>query len=450
MAWVVFQRLTRHGTAASAPVTFGVTPITFGAEIAVNTATNRYVIGWSVGGGSRTLQFDASGNMIGAPALLSTRLGTPTGLSFAYNPASNTILAVSEDSGGTTEVAAVELDGTGLPLGTATLATDGGAGLTGSFVPRTTARTDAKHWNISYARNFTSASNQIIGTASGGAPPPPAPPAAPTKSNITVYRPSEGTWYSLSADSGWTSQAPAVRWGLRGDLPLQADFDGDRRRDLVAYRPSTGEWDVLLSSTNFSSAAAIRYQWGAPGDVPMPADYTGDGRTDLAVWRRASGAWFIYDLAKQQFSSYQWGVSTDIPLNGDFDRDGKADIAVYRPSNGYWYVVFSSNLSAAAYQWGAATDVPVPGDYNGDGRTDLAVYRPSSGIWYMVDLATGTYSAYQWGNSSYTPAPKDYDGDGRTDLAIWNPSTGTWYIYFIGAKTYGGYTLGAPADLPVR
>jgi hypothetical protein len=450
-AFVVFQRLRFDGAAAAAPTTFGFSGGTFVTDIVFNPATNRYVMGWSVGAGSFGVQFDAAGTMIGSPALISGRIGSPTAFGLAYNPISGTFLAVSEDMAGTLEAVAAELNTQGTPLSVAMGVTDGAKG--GSFVPRVTSRTDAREWNISYSRDYVSATNQIIATASNGGtaptpPAPPPPPPSPSKPDLTVYNPSLGTWYFLSGASGWTAAGTSVRWGLRGDQPLRGDFDGDKKADLVAYRPSNGVWDVLFSSTNFTTTAA--YSWGAPGDIPVPGDYTGDGRTDLAVWRPGNGAWYIYDLARQSFSSYQWGISTDVPVTADFDGDRKSDVAVYRPSTGYWYIVFSSNLSAGAYQWGMSTDRPVPGDYTGDGRADLAVYRPSSGVWYVFDLRVRTWGAYQWGNSSYTPLPADYDLDGVTDLVVWSATTGKWYIYFLGTGAYGGYSLGSAGDIPIR
>jgi hypothetical protein len=60
------------------------------------------------------------------------------------------------------------------------------------------------------------------------------------------------------------------------------DVDGDGRADIGVFRPSTGFWWGLASSTNYSSYASVH--WGGTGDIPVPGDYDGDGKTDIAVY----------------------------------------------------------------------------------------------------------------------------------------------------------------------
>ena len=60
---------------------------------------------------------------------------------------------------------------------------------------------------------------------------------------------------------------------------MSADFDGDGKTDVAVYRPATGNWYILLSTTN--SASYISYQWGVTTDIPVPSDYDGDGKADV-------------------------------------------------------------------------------------------------------------------------------------------------------------------------
>ncbi len=248
--------------------------------------------------------------------------------------------------------------------------------------------------------------------------------------------------YSTPAMSNCT-RAPTLK-----PIPF-ANFDGDRRHDIAAFRPDMGLWGFLQSSSNFSSSSS--YAWGIGTDTPVPGDYDGDGKTDIAVYRPSNGTWYILTSSSNFLSSmtFVWGVSTDIPVPGDYDGDGKANIAVFRPSNGTWYIATSA--STLTYTLGQSGDIPVPGDYDGDRKTDIAVYR--NGVWLILTSSSNFSSTltYTWGGIDI-PVPGDYDGDGKTDLAVYRPGTETWYI----ATSSSNFSIsmtpiipGIYADIPV-
>src|SRR2546422_184458 len=155
---------------------------------------------------------------------------------------------------------------------------------------------------------------------------------------------------------------------------------------VTVYRQSSGQWFTLLPT-----GQTIQPVWGCQscGDVPVPADYDGDGTTDVAVFRPSTGTWYILRSSTGALKQVQWGGSGDVPVTGDFDGDGKADVAVFRPSTGAWYVLRSSDGALQQVQWGSAGDISVPGDYDGDGKTDVAVFRPSTGAWYVLRSSDG-------------------------------------------------------------
>ncbi len=145
----------------------------------------------------------------------------------------------------------------------------------------------------------------------------------------------------------------AVRVSVNRSSP--ADFDGDGRSDLSVFRPSDGTWYVMQSGSNTFRAQ----RFGTNGDRIVPGDYDGDGRTDFAVVRQTAqnGIWYILRSSDNSVSAVTWGFSTDKPVPGDYDGDGKTDIAVYR--EGVWYIVQSSNGQFTTQQFGASSDIPV-------------------------------------------------------------------------------------------
>jgi hypothetical protein len=265
-----------------------------------------------------------------------------------------------------------------------------------------------------------------------------------SRSDITVFRPSDGIWYNLSSSSNFTA-AKGTQWGNGSDTPVPGDYDGDHQTDVAVFRPSDGTWYIIRSSTQ----APVGVQWGNGSDVPVPGDYDGDGKTDIAVFRPSDGIWYVIQSSTGTAIGRQWGNGSDIPVPADYDADGKTDLAVFRPSDGVWYIVRSSTNAPSGVQWGNGSDLPVPGDYDGDAKADIAVFRPSDGTWYISQSTLGP-KGVQWGSGTGdVPVPGDFDLDGKTDIAIFRRSTGTWFVIGSGSPSPFGIEWGNVADVPI-
>ncbi|HEX8246543.1 MAG TPA: FG-GAP-like repeat-containing protein [Pyrinomonadaceae bacterium] len=282
------------------------------------------------------------------------------------------------------------------------------------------------------------------------------------KSDISVFRPSNGTWYvspsseedpdNLAAPQAFRS----VQWGLPTDRATPADFDGDGKTDFAVWRasdqdnPNRSYFYILQSSNN-----SVRVeQFGSPGDLPfLVGDWDGDAKADPAVYRGGTQAnpqsYFFYRPSASpgvDFRTVYWGTADDKPMRGDFDGDGKLDAAVFRPSDRVWYILQSSNNQLRAAHWGLPTDKFVPADYDGDAKTDLAVFR--NGTWYIRQSSDNQPRYVYWGASADKPVPADYDGDGATDVAV--NRNGVWYLLESASGQMRVAQFGLETDAPLQ
>lgn len=258
------------------------------------------------------------------------------------------------------------------------------------------------------------------------------------RSDISVFRPSDGSWYINQSRVGFTG----YRFGQQGDTPVAADYDGDGKADSAVYRG--GIWYRLKSADN--SFDGINF--GLPTDIPAPGDFDGDGKSDIAVFRPSDGYWYQL-LTGSGFAQVHFGAAGDIPVPADFDGDGKSDVNVFRPSTGSWFRLNSGNGSFFGMAFGTPEDKPVAGDFDGDGKADITVFRPSGGAWYMMMSATNSFAATNFGISIDIPAAADFDGDGKSDISVYRPTMGDWYRLNSATGAFYAEHFGAAGDEPV-
>lgn len=262
------------------------------------------------------------------------------------------------------------------------------------------------------------------------------------KSDICVFRPSNGTWYiSQSSNNSFR----ADQFGASGDQIVPGDYDGDSKADVAVFRPSIGNWYMLDSSTGAFRAV----HFGQTGDIPATGDYDGDGKSDIALFRPSVGVFYYLRSTDGGFQFEQWGQSGDVPVMGDYDGDGKTDLAIFRPSIGTFYIHKSSDGGVIGQQFGQSSDNPIAGDFDGDGKTDIVVFRPSTGVWYYLQSSDNGFRGIGWGANGDVPAAGVYDGDGKWDVAVFRPSTGTFYILQSANNSFRAEQFGASGDVAI-
>lgn len=275
--------------------------------------------------------------------------------------------------------------------------------------------------------------------------------------DLAVFTPGAlGFWSNRTATGG---AIETRQFGQTNDIPTAADYTGDGLTDLSVYRPSNNTWYYATNQANPPSQF-VGVPWGIAGDKPIPGDFDGDTKTDIAIFRPSEGTFYVLRSSGNTLQTRQWGRNGDTPVAADFDGDLKTDFAIVRAdqageANLVWFVLGSNFDYGFGFfaRWGSPGDMPVPADYDGNGKADITIFRPSTGLWAGLPSTlqagpAGTQFGVQWGTNGDIPQPADYDGDLKADQAVFRPSNNTWYILRSATNTATITPLGTTGDKP--
>ena len=234
-AFVAFRRVSASTGAISSRTTTGYTSGTFITDVVYNPLTNHYLLGWGTAGGGNYAEVDENGNVLGGGAF---GLGTYDSLGIAFNQASGTMLMTA--MGNSAEVLGLETNGKGVPITSQMVMTNGG-GSRGSFYPRVATRKGQRQWAISYARQFTVGTIQIIATTSAlGGP--------VSTIQMAVDSPGAGTLYRT------TDTIPLNGWVVDRGASSGTGVDA---LHIYAFPNAGGPPTFLASVTAFTSRTDV-------------------------------------------------------------------------------------------------------------------------------------------------------------------------------------------------
>ena len=235
---------------------------------------------------------------------------------------------------------------------------------------------------------------------------------------------------------------------------LWADFNGDRKADLVLHHLSRLKAKAWLLQDGGRPRELDLNSQGAGWRLVTAADFNGDGRADLVWQNPATAAAEIHLLA----GSVRIGTVSlaGIPAAwqraaaGDFTGDAVPDLVFQDGATGERSVLVLESLQVAGLlslgslpiEW----DVAGSGDFNADGSADLLLQNLLTGECRLLLLrGTETLGLASLGRPGplWQPAgATDLNGDGRSDILWEHPVTGERLAWLLPAA-------GTPVVVPL-
>lgn len=137
-----------------------------------------------------------------------------------------------------------------------------------------------------------------------------------------------------------------VQFGQPGDVPVPGNWDGDpnNQTDLAIYNVVSGKWTVAVYNEKKDKwvqkkklrkpKKQLLLNYGDIGDVPLQADYDGDGRIDHALYIRSNSMWKVLDQYEIEF-----GEHGEYPVPNDWAGLGRVIPAVFNVRTGQWKAI---------------------------------------------------------------------------------------------------------------
>jgi hypothetical protein len=243
----------------------------------------------------------------------------------------------------------------------------------------------------------------------------------------------------------------------------KGDFGQDGQADLLWRHDASGEnvvWvmdgTTLVSGAFTSPAVLADTRWRMVGT----ADFDLDRRTDI-LWRHASSGenvvWFMNgtDLVSGTFTTPAALADTRWQMvgTGDFDRDGWSDILWRHDESGenvVWFLNGTTLVSGTFLDPASLPDtrwkMAGVADFDRDGHVDVLWRHQASGenvVWYMngTALVSGTFLPALPDTAWRMSAVGDFSHDGRPDVVWRHDVSGENVVWYLGGPD-GSVLLG--------
>ena len=235
---------------------------------------------------------------------------------------------------------------------------------------------------------------------------------------IGVFRPSQNLF--LLRDSNSAGQPDhQITFGQAGDQPLAGDWNGDGIDEPGVFRPSTGQFLLLLNST------VVTVNFGQAGELAVVGDWDGNGVDTPGVFNPNNNQWQLTNGFNGQNVNnntplvnftFTFGLNgSDIPFAGDWDGNGIDSIGVLKDTEWLLSNGFEGTADIGPFIFGNVGVKPIAGDWNGDGIDTIGAYNGSTATMALNNTNTAGNGVgdivFNFGQKgSDIPLAGDWDG----------------------------------------
>lgn len=224
-----------------------------------------------------------------------------------------------------------------------------------------------------------------------------------------------------------------------------ADFNGDRKLDIVVANEQSSDVTILLGDGKggFSAAKSSPVSAGQlPNDIAI-GDFNRDDKLDLVVANHETNRLTVlFGDGNGGFASAPYSpITVDVRPHvhgvaaADFDRDGNLDLVTDSWANDQILVVFGAGKAGFKTPGPFLTVGKRPyqrvraADTNGDGRADIVTTNTEgNNVTVLLSDGKGGFkqppgSPFASGDAPFNFAIGDVNNDGKPDLAVVNSPT---------------------------
>ncbi|WP_348264939.1 FG-GAP-like repeat-containing protein [Telmatobacter sp. DSM 110680] len=204
------------------------------------------------------------------------------------------------------------------------------------------------------------------------------------------------------------------------------DYNGDGKADLASLDGST--FEILIGKGDGTFASPVTYAVGLNPVFVLQADLNGDGKKDIIVVNQGGNDVSVLlgkgDGTFLPQKTYAAGTAPVAVVTGDFNRDGKIDMAV-ASSAGISVLLGNGNGTFQAektYSAGGAVTGIAESALHQDGLVDLIGIVPASQRFVVLPgTGSGTFGSavvFPLDRAPTQMVAGDFNHDGATDLAF--------------------------------